>query len=209
MPSGNHWLADSLRKGTWSLRTANPVSREGECSSIEGAKSDKMLLLLLSHVSRVRLCATPQTAARQAPPSLGFSSQAYWSELPFPSPMHACMLSHFSRVQLCVTPWTAAHQAPLSTGFSRQEYLSGSDKMRELKTMEGLEQGRSVLFIISVGSPPEISGVHSQLSIPDRRHPPFSPAERANPGLRLLKKSYFFNLFFGCVGSLLLCMGFL
>ena len=30
-----------------------------------------MLLLLLSHFSRVRLCATPQTAAHQAPPSLG------------------------------------------------------------------------------------------------------------------------------------------
>ncbi|CAI9178658.1 unnamed protein product [Rangifer tarandus platyrhynchus] len=33
------------------------------------------LLLLLSHFSRVRLCATPQTAAHQAPPSLGFSRQ--------------------------------------------------------------------------------------------------------------------------------------
>ena len=33
------------------------------------------LLLLLSCVSRVRLCATPQTAAHQAPPSLGFSRQ--------------------------------------------------------------------------------------------------------------------------------------
>ena len=32
-----------------------------------------MLLLLLSHFGRVRLWATPQTAAHQAPPSLGFS----------------------------------------------------------------------------------------------------------------------------------------
>ena len=46
------------------------------------------LLLLLSHFSRVRLCATPQTGAHQAPPSLGFSRQEYWSGLPFPSPMH-------------------------------------------------------------------------------------------------------------------------
>ena len=37
--------------------------------------------------SRVRLCATPQTAAHQAPPSLGFSRQEHWSGLPFPSPM--------------------------------------------------------------------------------------------------------------------------
>ena len=43
---------------------------------------------LLSRFSHVRLCETPQTAAHQAPPSLGFSRQEHWSELPFPSPMH-------------------------------------------------------------------------------------------------------------------------
>ena len=47
-----------------------------------------LLLLLLSRFSRVRLCATPYTAAHQAPPSLGFSKQEQWSGLPFPSPMH-------------------------------------------------------------------------------------------------------------------------
>ena len=47
-----------------------------------------LLLLLLSHFSRVRLCATPYTAAHQAPPSLGFSRQEPWSGLPLPSPMH-------------------------------------------------------------------------------------------------------------------------
>ena len=43
------------------------------------------MLLLLSCFSRVRLCATPQTAAHQAPPSLGFPRQEHWSGLPFPS----------------------------------------------------------------------------------------------------------------------------
>ena len=47
-----------------------------------------LLLLLLSHFSRVRLCATPETAANQAPPSLGFSRQEHWSGLPFLSPIH-------------------------------------------------------------------------------------------------------------------------
>ena len=47
-----------------------------------------LLLLLLSHISRVRLCATPQMAAHQAPSSLGFSRQEHWSGLPFPSPVH-------------------------------------------------------------------------------------------------------------------------
>jgi len=46
------------------------------------------VLLLLSRFSRVQLCATPETAAHQAPPSLGFSRQEHWSGLPFPSPMH-------------------------------------------------------------------------------------------------------------------------
>ena len=46
------------------------------------------LLLLLSCFSRVRLCATPEMAAHQAPPSLGFSRQEHWSGWPFPSPMH-------------------------------------------------------------------------------------------------------------------------
>ena len=37
-------------------------------------------------LSRVRLFATPWTVAYQAPPSMGFSRQEYWSGLPFPSP---------------------------------------------------------------------------------------------------------------------------
>ena len=69
-----------------------------------------LLLLLLSHFSCVRLCATPQMAAHQAPPSLEFSRQAYWSGLPFPSPMLACRLSRLSSVQLCATLRTTAHK---------------------------------------------------------------------------------------------------
>ena len=47
-----------------------------------------LLLLLLSRFNPVRLCATPQTAAHQAPLSLGCSRQEHWSGLPFPSPVH-------------------------------------------------------------------------------------------------------------------------
>ena len=68
--------------------------RGGTCVSVLTKKREKLpnvellLLLLLSHFSHVRLCATPQTVAHQAPPSLGFSRQEHWSELPFPSPMY-------------------------------------------------------------------------------------------------------------------------
>jgi len=37
-------------------------------------------------LSRVHLFATQWTIAYQAPPSMGFSRQEYWSGLPFPSP---------------------------------------------------------------------------------------------------------------------------
>ena len=40
----------------------------------------------LQSLSRVRLCMTPWTVARQAPLSMGFSKQEYQSGLPFPSP---------------------------------------------------------------------------------------------------------------------------
>ena len=43
----------------------------------------KVKVKLLSHV---RLFATPWTVAYQAPPSLGFSRQEYWSGLPLPFP---------------------------------------------------------------------------------------------------------------------------
>ena len=41
--------------------------------------------------SRVRLLVTPWTAAYQAPPSVGFSKQEYWSGVPLPSPSFICL----------------------------------------------------------------------------------------------------------------------
>ena len=61
-----------------------------------------MLLLLLSRFSRALPCATPQTAAYQASPSLGFSRQEHWSELPFPSPVQE-VKSESEVAQSCLT----------------------------------------------------------------------------------------------------------
>jgi len=49
------------------------------CDPIDG------MLLLLSRFSHVQLCATPEMAALQAPLSMGFSKQEYWSGVPLPS----------------------------------------------------------------------------------------------------------------------------
>ena len=48
-------------------------------------------------LSRVRLVATPWTAAYQAPPSMGFSRQEYWSGLPLPSPEKCYRWSYLQR----------------------------------------------------------------------------------------------------------------
>ena len=70
-----------------------------------------MLLLLLSRFSRVRLCATPWTAAHQAPLSLGFSRQEHWSGLPFPFLMHESEVA-----QSCLTLCNPIDGSP--QGFS-------------------------------------------------------------------------------------------
>ena len=88
-----------------------------------------LLLLLLSRISRVRLCATPDTAAHQAPPSLDSPGKNTGVGCHF---LLQCMkvksesevAQSLSRVLPSATPWTAAHQAPPSMGFSRQEYWS-------------------------------------------------------------------------------------
>ena len=46
----------------------------------------KMVKVKVKSLSHVWLFAAPWTVAFQAPPSIGFSRQEYWSGLPFPSP---------------------------------------------------------------------------------------------------------------------------
>ena len=85
----------------------------------------RMLLLLLSRFSCVQLCATPQTAAPQAPlvPGILQARILEWVAISF---SNACM--HAKSLQSCPTlcdPMDSSPQAPLSPGFSRQEYWSG------------------------------------------------------------------------------------
>ena len=61
----------------------------------------------MKSLSRVRLFVTPWTAAYQAPPSMGFSRQEYWSGLPFPSPGDL--------PDPGIKPWSPAFQADALT----------------------------------------------------------------------------------------------
>ena len=53
-------------------------------------------------LSQVRLLATPWTAAHQAPPSMGFSRQEYWSGVPLPSPSIICRIQFIPNI-FCYT----------------------------------------------------------------------------------------------------------
>ena len=78
----NQWFATKilppLPGDTWKSG-GQTLASSGQARN---AKHPTVLLLLLSCFSRVRLYATPQTVAHQAPPSLGFSRQEHWSGLP-------------------------------------------------------------------------------------------------------------------------------
>ena len=100
------WLGQFCSPCPQSARVPTVSGCSYFCDTALNEKNQGMLLLLLlSHFSCVRLCATPQTAAHQASPSLGFSRQEHWSGLPFPSPMHE---SESEVAQSCPTlrdPW--------------------------------------------------------------------------------------------------------
>ena len=89
---------------------------------LELPSSPVSIPLLLSHFSRVWLCATPWTAAHQSPPSLGFSRQEHWSGLPFPSPIQESEKWQWSRSVMSdstrlLRPWDFPGK---STGVGRQ-----------------------------------------------------------------------------------------
>ena len=56
-------------------------------------------------LSRVQLLATPWTAAYQAPPSMGFSRQEYWSGVPLPSPMMMYFAYKLNKPGDNIQPW--------------------------------------------------------------------------------------------------------
>ena len=150
------WVVLRLVSGTTSIKPCSlapdPSSQLCRTALVLGFISGNIIDCSVAQVSD---SATPWTVACQAPESMEFSRQEYWSGLPFPTPgdLHDQgikpksraspslagrffttappgkpvnrLLSHFSRVRLCATPETAAHQAPPSLGLSRQEHWSG------------------------------------------------------------------------------------
>ena len=74
---------------------------------------------MLSHFSRVWLCATLWTAAHQAPLSTGFSRQEYWNGLLFPSPKKpAAAAAAAKSLQSCPTLCDSIDGSPLGSCVS-------------------------------------------------------------------------------------------
>ena len=65
-----------------------PAKSDNTLTRWESLSRNKSVIkvLLLNRFSRVRLFATPWSADYQAPLSIGFSRQEYWSGVPSPSP---------------------------------------------------------------------------------------------------------------------------
>ena len=79
------WVAISFSRESSQPRDWTQVFHTAGRLFTVWATREALLLLLLSHSSRVRPSATPWTATFQAPLPMGFSRQKYWSGVPLPS----------------------------------------------------------------------------------------------------------------------------
>ena len=102
-PLWGHWSHSSVSHRLLSLfRIVQGNTLVWRSISLPLASSYIPCCCCLSCFSRVRLCATPQTAAYQAPPSLGFSRQEHWSGWSFPPQIHE-LKSQSEVAQSCPT----------------------------------------------------------------------------------------------------------
>ena len=98
------WVAMPSSRGPFRPRgKLGSPAQKADCLPCE--LPGKPIQILLSRFSCVRLCATPETAAHQAPPSLGFSRQDHWSGLPFPSPIQILLIHKKNEKLSFPTTW--------------------------------------------------------------------------------------------------------
>ena len=91
-------------------------------------------------LGRVRLFATPWTAAYQAPPSMGFSWQEYWSGVTLPSPGGLVQLRNFTLFcPLVAACWTRLFNSNYFGSYWFKKYLlcASATKILTLWSYEG------------------------------------------------------------------------
>ena len=87
------------------IKKKSVVVRVGRAQRTWGSENPLCGITMMHHacaqsLSGVQLLATPWTVACQAPPSMGFSRQEYWSGVPLPS-LDSQLVAGFSGIQLC------------------------------------------------------------------------------------------------------------
>ena len=124
-----------------------------------------LLLLLLSHFSCGRLCATPQTAAHQAPPSLGFSRQEHRNGLPLASLLNE--ISH-SRLQSREGP-----RCDDQSGCCVESSLQGSCTEAMRKLLYCLNIPVELIYVCYSFEPARIGSVcmHNRSDVSDSCYP--------------------------------------
>ena len=100
----------------------------------------------MKSLSHVRLFATPWTAAHQAPPSMGFSRQEYWSGLPLPSPSLPLASSKLWQV----TTWDQSSPGSFLSGCSARKTMDTLPIQLQWGSESGVQlSGRPLTSLIS------------------------------------------------------------
>ena len=123
------------------VRLCNPIDGSPPGSSLPGILQARILeWVAISFSNACRhakslqswLCATPWTAAHQAPLAIGFSREEYWSGLPFPSPRDSVGLIYSFNRQAWFHGANLAPHTLLGRGTSTESHsmssFSGGEK---------------------------------------------------------------------------------
>ena len=127
-------------------------------SSVHGISQARVLTLLLmlarqdfssvQSLSRVRLVVTPWTAAHQAPPSMGFSRQEYWSGVPFLTLLDLKPL----KFEALLEAYLSFLPCPSPKCFLKHLSISTATTFSCLCDHKGQKPGLPVLFFIHFNS---------------------------------------------------------
>ena len=131
-----------------------------------------LLLLLLSHFSRVRLCATPEGSPPGSPvPGILQARTLEWVAISFSNAWKwKVKVKSLSRVRLFATPRTAAYQAPLSMDFPGKSIGVGchcllrSTPITSLKTLQKMPYHLGLNKKFHLCMPPQYFSPNSTLT---------------------------------------------
>ena len=118
-------------------------------------------------LSRTRLSATPWTAALQAPPSMGFSRQEYWSRVPLPSPPWIARRSNQSVLKE-INPEYSSEGLMLKLKFQNFSYLIQRADSLEKTLTRGKIEGKRMRRLDSITDSVDMNLSKLQETVKDR-----------------------------------------